>query len=110
CSSRFPFFVNAYGYHGVHGRALPIAQGLKLANPELTVVVPGGDGDGLATGGGHLPHVARKNVDLTYLLFNNSIYGLTKGQSSPTSPAHFPTKTAPYASVGETLNPSFFAL
>ena len=110
CSSRFPFFVNAYGYHGVHGRALPIAQGLKLANPELTVVVPGGDGDGLAIGGGHLPHVARNNVDLTYLLFNNSIYGLTKGQSSPTSPHYLSTKTSPYGTVGETLNPAFLAL
>src|SRR3990167_8067349 len=110
CSSRFPFFVNAYGYHGVHGRALPIAQGLKLANPELTVVVPGGDGDGLAIGGGHLPHVARNNVDLTYLLFNNSIYGLTKGQTSPTSPASLPTKTAPYGLMGESMNPAFLAL
>ena len=110
CSSRFPFFVNAYGYHGVHGRALPIAQGLKLANPELTVVVPGGDGDGLAIGGGHLPHVARNNVDLTYLLFNNSIYGLTKGQTSPTSPASLTTKTSPYGLAGETINPAVLAL
>ncbi len=110
CSSRFPFFVKAYGFHGVHGRALPIAQGVKLANPELTVVVPGGDGDGLAIGGGHLPHIARNNVDLTYLLFNNSIYGLTKGQSSPTTPASFPTKTAPYGLLGESLNPAALAI
>jgi len=110
CSSRFPFFVKGYGFHGVHGRALPIAQGVKLANPELTVVVTAGDGDGLAIGGGHLPHIARNNPDLTYLLFNNSIYGLTKGQSSPTSPASLATKTTPYGMVGETLNPSFLAL
>jgi len=110
CSSRFPFFVKAYGYHGVHGRALPIAQGLKLANPELTVVVPGGDGDGLAIGGGHFPHVARNNADITYLLFNNSIYGLTKGQTSPTSPSSLITKTSPYGLAGETVNPAVLAL
>ncbi|MBI4463361.1 MAG: 2-oxoacid:ferredoxin oxidoreductase subunit beta [Acidobacteria bacterium] len=110
CSSRFPFFVKAYGFHGVHGRALPIATGVKMANPELTVVVPGGDGDGLAIGGGHLPHVARNNPDITYLLFNNSIYGLTKGQSSPTSPSHFPTKTSPYGILGEAVNPAALAL
>jgi 2-oxoglutarate ferredoxin oxidoreductase subunit beta len=110
CSSRFPFFVKGYGFHGVHGRALPIAQGVKLANPELTVVVPGGDGDGLAIGGGHLPHVARNNPDITYLLFNNSIYGLTKGQTSPTSPHNLATKTSPYGLVGQSMNPSFLAL
>lgn len=110
CSSRFPFFVKAYGFHGVHGRALPIAQGVKLANPELTVVVPGGDGDGLAIGGGHLPHVCRNNPDITYLLFNNSIYGLTKGQASPTSPHYLSTKTTPYGLMGDALNPAFLAL
>ncbi|MBI2817319.1 MAG: 2-oxoacid:ferredoxin oxidoreductase subunit beta [Acidobacteria bacterium] len=110
CSSRFPFFVKAYGFHGVHGRALPIAQGLKLANPELTVVVPGGDGDGLAIGGGHLPHVARNNPDITYILFNNSIYGLTKGQASPTSARHLSTKTTPYGLMTDAVNPSFLAL
>ena len=110
CSSRFPFFVKAYGFHGVHGRALPIAQGVKLSNPELTVVVAADDGDGLAIGGGHLPHVARNNPDITYLLFNNSIYGLTKGQSSPTSPTNLATKTAPYGLMGESMNPAFLAL
>ena len=110
CSSRFPFFVKAYGFHGVHGRALPIAQGVKLSNPELTVVVAAGDGDGLAIGGGHLPHVSRNNPDITYLLFNNSIYGLTKGQSSPTSPTNLATKTAPYGLMGESMNPAFLAL
>ena len=110
CSSRFPFFVKAYGFHGVHGRALPIAQGVKLANPELTVVVPGGDGDGLAIGGGHLPHVCRNNPDITYILFNNAIYGLTKGQASPTSPHYMTTKTTPYGPMGDAVNPSFLAL
>lgn len=110
CSSRFPFFVKAYGFHGVHGRALPIAQGVKLSNPELTVVVPGGDGDGLAIGGGHLPHVARNNPDITYILFNNSIYGLTKGQASPTSARQLSTKTTPYGLMNDAVNPSFLAL
>ncbi len=110
CSSRFPFFVKAYGFHGVHGRALPIAQGVKLANPELTVVVPGGDGDGLAIGGGHLPHICRNNSDITYLLFNNAIYGLTKGQASPTSPHYLSTKTTPYGLMGDAVNPAFLAL
>ena len=110
CSSRFPFFVKSYGFHTLHGRALPIATGVKLANPELTVMVAGGDGDGLAIGGGHLPHVARNNPDITYLLFNNSIYGLTKGQSSPTSPAHLATKTSPYGILGQAINPAALAL
>jgi 2-oxoglutarate ferredoxin oxidoreductase subunit beta len=110
CSSRFPFFTRAYGFHGVHGRALPIAQAVKLSNPELTVVVPGGDGDGLAIGGGHLPHICRNNPDITYLLFNNAIYGLTKGQTSPTSPSYLSTKTAPYGLTGDAFNPAFLAL
>ncbi len=86
CSGRFPAFVNAYGFHGVHGRALPLATGVKLANPELTVFVVGGDGDAFSIGAGHLPHAARRNVDLTYVVMDNSIYGLTKGQPSATSP------------------------
>ncbi len=86
CSGRFPAFVNAYGFHGVHGRALPLATGVKLANPDLTVFVVGGDGDAFSIGAGHLPHAARRNVDLTYVVMDNSIYGLTKGQPSPTSP------------------------
>jgi len=110
CSSRFPHFVRAYGLHGVHGRALPIAQGVKLANPHLTVVVTSGDGDGLAIGGGHLPHVIRNNVDLTYLLFNNAIYGLTKGQYSPTTAVVPSTTTSPYGIPGEPINPSRLAL
>ncbi|MBI2539582.1 MAG: hypothetical protein HYW04_07270 [Deltaproteobacteria bacterium] len=96
CSSRLPYFVKAYGFHSIHGRGLPIAQGVKTANPELTVLAVGGDGDGLAIGGGHLPHVARNNVDITYLLFNNAIYGMTKGQFSPTTTLYPVTKTSPF--------------
>ena len=105
CSGRFPYFCNTYGFHGVHGRALPTAAGVKIANPELTVVAVGGDGDGLGIGGGHIPHVARKNIDMTYILIDNSIYGLTKGQSSPTSPLDMTSKTAPYAYIEDPLNP-----
>lgn len=105
CSGRFPYFCNTYGFHGVHGRALPTAAGMKLANPKLNIFAVGGDGDGLGIGGGHLPHVARKNVDMMYLLLDNSIYGLTKGQSSPTSPLDMKSKTAPYAFLEEPLNP-----
>ncbi|MBJ7348904.1 MAG: 2-oxoacid:ferredoxin oxidoreductase subunit beta, partial [Thermoleophilaceae bacterium] len=75
CSSRFPGFVTTYGFHGVHGRALPTAMGVKLANPDLEVVAVGGDGDGFAIGGGHFPHAARRNVDITYIVMNNQIYG-----------------------------------
>jgi 2-oxoglutarate ferredoxin oxidoreductase subunit beta len=80
CAGRYPFFSSTYGFHSVHGRALPTATGVKLGNPSLTVYAIGGDGDGLAIGGGHLPHVARRDVDINYLLFDNSIYGLTKGR------------------------------
>ena len=110
CSSRMPFFVEGYGLHGLHGRALPIATGVKLANPALTVVVAGGDGDGIGIGGGHLPHVARYNFDLTYLLMDNSIYGLTKGQTSPTSPMGMVSGTSPYGNFAQPLNPAFLAL
>ena len=110
CSSRLPYFVKAYGFHGIHGRALPIAQGVKVANPGLTVVAVGGDGDGLAIGGGHFPHVARNNVDLTYILFNNAIYGMTKGQFSPTTTLFSSTKTSPFGLPGDALNPSALAI
>lgn len=83
CSGRLPEFVNAYGLHVVHGRALPTALGVKTANPELTVVAVGGDGDGFAIGGGHVPHAVRRNVDITYIVMDNQVYGLTKGQPSP---------------------------
>ena len=86
CSGRLPEFVATYGFHGVHGRVLPTAQGVKLANPELTVIAVGGDGDGFAIGGGHVPHAVRRNVDITYIVMDNEVYGLTKGQPSPTTP------------------------
>ncbi|MDY0109053.1 MAG: thiamine pyrophosphate-dependent enzyme [Candidatus Krumholzibacteria bacterium] len=110
CSGRFPYFCNTYGFHGVHGRAVPTAAGVKIARPDLLVIAVGGDGDGLGIGGGHLPHVARKNVDLTYILIDNSIYGLTKGQSSPTSPLGMKSKTAPYAYVEDPVNPLLMLL
>ena len=96
CSGRLSHFLNSYSIHGTHGRALPTAVGAKAARPESTVIVAGGDGDGLGIGGGHISPVARKNVDLTYLLIDNRIYGLTKGQSSPTTPIGTKTKTTPY--------------
>src|SRR5581483_5617899 len=86
CSSRLPGFVKAYGFHSVHGRTLPIALGAKVANPDMEVIVVGGDGDGFSIGGGHIPHMARRNADVTYIVMDNEIYGLTKGQVSPTSP------------------------
>lgn len=87
CSGRFPAFLNVYGFHGVHGRALPLATGLKASRPDLTVFVVGGDGDAFSIGGGHLSHAARRNIDITYVVMDNEIYGLTKGQPSATSPA-----------------------
>ena len=105
CSGRFPYFCKTYGFHGVHGRALPTAAGMKMASPNLNIFAVGGDGDGLGIGGGHIAHVARKNIDLTYILLDNSIYGLTKGQSSPTSPLPMSSKTAPYGYVEDPLNP-----
>jgi len=110
CSSRLPYFVKAYGFHSIHGRGLPIAQGVKTANPNLTVVAVGGDGDGLAIGGGHFPHVARNNVDMTYLLFNNAIYGMTKGQFSPTTTLYPLTKTSPFGLAGDSINPTALAI
>ena len=99
CSSRIPGYTTAYGFNTVHGRALPIAQGIKLANPDLLVLVAGGDGDGFSIGGGHVAHAIRRNVDLTYIVMDNQIYGLTKGQLSPTSPrGRRPSRRAPGAS------------
>ena len=110
CASRFPFFINAYGFHTLHGRTLPVATGVKQANDALTVVAVGGDGDAFAIGGGHIPHAARRNVDLTYMVFDNGIYGLTKGQTSPTSVLGFTTPTTPYANGDEPLNPLMMLL
>ncbi|MBS4013580.1 MAG: 2-oxoacid:ferredoxin oxidoreductase subunit beta [Bacteroidetes bacterium] len=99
CSSRFPYYVNTYGFHGIHGRALAIASGVKLANPKLSVWVATGDGDSMAIGGNHFIHTIRRNIDLNVLLFNNQIYGLTKGQYSPTTPMGTVTKTSPYGTI-----------
>ncbi|MDD5249271.1 MAG: 2-oxoacid:ferredoxin oxidoreductase subunit beta [Rhodocyclaceae bacterium] len=110
CSSRFPFFMNTYGMHTLHGRALPVATGVKTANPALTVVAVGGDGDGFAIGGGHVPHAARRNLNITYLLFDNGIYGLTKGQTSPTSATGFRTTTSPYDNTDRPINPLMLLL
>lgn len=110
CAGRYPFFTNTYGLHTVHGRTLPVSTGIKMANPALTVFAVGGDGDGLGIGGGHLPHVSRRNVDINYLLFDNSIYGLTKGQPSPTSPTGLKTKASPFGNPDSPLNATLLAL
>jgi 2-oxoglutarate ferredoxin oxidoreductase subunit beta len=110
CSSRFPYYMNTYGMHGIHGRAPAIATGLAVARPDLDVWVVTGDGDGLSIGGNHLIHALRRNVNLTILLFNNRIYGLTKGQYSPTSEIGKVTKSTPYGSVDPPFNPLSVAL
>jgi len=110
CSSRFPYYMNTYGYHTIHGRAPAIATGVKVSRPELSVWVAAGDGDLLSIGGNHFIHACRKNIDLKILLFNNRIYGLTKGQYSPTSEKGKKTKTSPYGSVDNPFNPSALAL
>lgn len=101
CSSRFPYYMNTYGFHGIHGRASAIATGVKTANPDLSVWQITGDGDALAIGGNHFIHVVRRNVDINIILFNNEIYGLTKGQYSPTSVKGLMTKTSPFGTVEE---------
>jgi 2-oxoglutarate ferredoxin oxidoreductase subunit beta len=101
CSSRFPYYMNTYGFHSIHGRAAAIATGVKTANPELSVWQITGDGDALAIGGNHFIHVIRRNIDINLILFNNEIYGLTKGQYSPTSQKGLVTKTSPYGTVEE---------
>lgn len=110
CSSRLPGFVNGYGFHTIHGRILPVASGIKLANPALTVIGVGGDGDGFSIGGGHFPHAGRRNIDITYIIMDNSIYGLTKGQVSPTSPVGHKTGSTPYGNLEEPLNPIAIAI
>ena len=101
CSSRFPYYMNTYGFHGIHGRAAAIASGVKTANPDLSVWEMTGDGDALAIGGNHFIHAIRRNIDINIVLFNNEIYGLTKGQYSPTSQKGLVTKTSPYGTVEE---------
>jgi 2-oxoglutarate/2-oxoacid ferredoxin oxidoreductase subunit beta len=105
CSGRISGYINAYGLHGVHGRALPIAQGLKMANRELTVIASGGDGDGFAIGTSHTIHAMRRNIDMTYIVMDNQIYGLTKGQTSPVSELGFVTKSTPKGSIESPLSP-----
>jgi 2-oxoglutarate ferredoxin oxidoreductase subunit beta len=110
CSSRFPYYMETYGMHSIHGRAPAIASGLKATKPELNVWIITGDGDGLSIGGNHLLHALRRNFDVNILLFNNQIYGLTKGQYSPTSELHKPTKSTPMGSLDHPVNPLAFAL
>ena len=110
CSSRFPYYMNTYGFHTIHGRATAIATGVKLANPDLSVWVVTGDGDAMSIGGNHLIHLLRRNLDINIMLFNNRIYGLTKGQYSPTSEKGKITKSSPFGSVDHPFNPPAVAL
>lgn len=105
CSSRFPYFMNTHGIHFIHGRALPLATGVSLSRPDVHVFVFGGDGDGFSIGGNHLNHAARKNIKLTYVIMDNFVYGLTKKQTSPTSPVGFKSKTDPTGSIDRPINP-----
>lgn len=106
CSSRLPYYMNTYGFHSIHGRAAAIATGVKMANPDLTVWVATGDGDSMAIGGNHFIHVIRRNINLNIILLNNKIYGLTKGQYSPTSDRGFVSKTSPYGTVEDPFRPA----
>ncbi|RAJ10457.1 2-oxoglutarate ferredoxin oxidoreductase subunit beta [Chitinophaga skermanii] len=110
CSSRFPYYMNTYGMHSIHGRATAIASGLKAARPELSVWIVTGDGDGLSIGGNHTIHLLRRNFDVNIMLFNNQIYGLTKGQYSPTSEPNKVTKSTPMGSIDHPFNPMALAL
>ena len=110
CSSRFPYYMNTYGMHSIHGRATAVASGLKAARPELSVWIVTGDGDGLSIGGNHTIHLLRRNFDVNILLFNNQIYGLTKGQYSPTSEENKITKSTPFGSIDHPFNPLALAL
>jgi 2-oxoglutarate ferredoxin oxidoreductase subunit beta len=110
CSSRLPGYVAAYGFNALHGRALTLATGVKLANPKVTTLVAGGDGDGFAIGMGHFPHAARRNLDMTYILMDNRIYGLTKGQLSPTSEPDLVTKTSTMGNIERPIDPVALAL
>ena len=110
CSSNFPHFIGSYGIHTLHGRANPVAQGIKLANPDLNVIVAGGDGDGLAIGIGGFVHAARRNVDLTYIVMDNQVYGLTVNQVSPTSGLDRKTTSTPFGNIEQPLNPISMAL
>jgi 2-oxoglutarate/2-oxoacid ferredoxin oxidoreductase subunit beta len=110
CSSNFPGFIDTYGMHTLHGRSLPVASGMKLANHAMTVLVTGGDGDGFGIGAGHFMHTMRRNLDLTYIVMDNQIYGLTTGQTSPTSRIGMKTKSMPFGNVDAPVNPISLAL
>jgi len=105
CSGKTPHFINTFGVHTLHGRVLPFAQGAKLANPSLNIIAVGGDGDGLGIGSGHFVNAGRRNIDLTYIIYNNGVYGLTKGQASPTLKLGVKTKSLPQPNVNESINP-----
>lgn len=110
CSSRLPGYVDTYGFNSLHGRALPIATGVKLAKPHLTVIAVGGDGDGIAIGGNHFLHAARRNVDIAYFMMDNEIYGLTKGQAGPTTPTGDKTKSTTYGNPDPAVDPCALAI
>ncbi|MCE5006032.1 2-oxoacid ferredoxin oxidoreductase [Staphylococcus equorum] len=110
CSGRLSGYVNSYGVHGIHGRSLPLAQGVKMANKDLTVIASGGDGDGYAIGMGHTVHALRRNMDMTYIVMDNQIYGLTKGQTSPSSAPGFVTKSTPKGNIEQNVKPLELAL
>ncbi len=110
CSSRFPYYLDTFGMHSIHGRATAVASGLKATRPELSIWVVTGDGDGLSIGGNHMAHLLRRNIDVNVLLFNNEIYGLTKGQYSPTSKPNSITKSTPFGSIDHPFEPAAFAM
>lgn len=110
CSSRIPAYLNTYGFHGVHGRALPLGTGLKVARPELTVLVAGGDGDGFSIGGNHFLHACRRNIDITYIVMDNQVYGMTKGQPSPTTEPDWDSALSPGGTGLRPFHPLVIAL
>lgn len=110
CSSRMPAYLNTYGFHGVHGRSLPLATGLKVARPDLTVIVAGGDGDGFSIGGNHFLHACRRNIDLTYIVMDNRVYGMTKGQPSPTTEPDWDSALSPGGTGLSPFHPLVIAL
>ncbi len=110
CSGRLSGYVRSFGFHTVHGRVLPVATGVKTANPNLEVIAVGGDGDAYSIGAGHIPHAARRNIDVCYIVMDNEVYGLTKGQGSATAPPEFSTGTTPYGQLEEPLNPVAMAI